>query len=150
MNWTAALLVALALLGAATALGFVLRARSGRVVVASGGTDASTAAAALGVEAAAFGERATLVQFSTALCSRCPGTARQLGALAAETEGVRHLEIDLTDEPELAARFAVLQTPTTLVYDGAGRQRARIGGPPRIEELARLLDSLTRRTRVQH
>lgn len=150
MHWSAALLVALALLGAATALGFVLRARSGRVVVSCGDReDVSTAAAALGVEPAAFGERATLVQFSTALCSRCPGTARQLGALAAGTEGVRHLEIDLTDERELAARFAVLQTPTTLVYDGAGRQRARIGGPPRIEELAELLDSLTRRTRVQ-
>ncbi|MFD6055052.1 TlpA family protein disulfide reductase [Agromyces sp. NPDC060279] len=150
MNWTAALLVAVALLGAATALGLLLRARSGRVLVASGGTaDASAAAAALGVEPAVFGERATLVQFSTAFCSRCPGTARQLRALAAETEGVRHVEIDLTDAPELAAHFAVLQTPTTLVYDGAGRQRARIGGPPRTEELARLLDSLTRRTRVQ-
>jgi len=158
MPWTTALLIALALLGAATVLGVLLRARSGRVVRSPGAaptdasaTDASaadSAAAALGVDPGSFGERITLVQFSTAYCSRCPATARRLGELAAGSPGVRHLEIDLTDDPELAARFAVLQTPTTLVLDGDGRQHARIGGPPRMNELVELVDSLTRRTSV--
>ncbi|MFK4730086.1 thioredoxin family protein [Agromyces mediolanus] len=166
MQWTTALLVALALVGAATAIGLALRARSGRIVRTAGGradasvsavsaqsTDATdaglaSAAATLRLDADAFGADATLVQFSTAFCSRCPGTARQLGALAADSPGVRHVEIDLTDDPELAARHSVLQTPTTLVIDGAGRTVARIGGPPRMTELAELVDSLTRRTRA--
>lgn len=148
MDWTAALLAAAALVATATAAGFALRSRSGRVAaVAPGGHDGSDASA-LGLSPAALGGDATLVQFSTEFCSRCPGTARQLQAIASEQGEVRHVEIDLTHDAALAKRFAVLQTPTTLVLDAGGAAVARIGGVPRSEELRALLDSLIRRTRV--
>ncbi|MGX5694961.1 thioredoxin family protein [Agromyces soli] len=167
MDWTAALVAGAVLLVGTTALGLVLRARSGRVApVSHAAITASDAvgapgvrgddsgvgadASALGLSAADLGRGATLVQFSTAYCSRCPGTARQLREVAAESDAdeVRHVEIDLTDDAASAARFSVLQTPTTLVLDGEGRTVARIGGVPRLDELRPLLDSLTRRTRV--
>jgi thioredoxin-related protein len=49
----------------------------------------------------------------------------------------------VTHRPELAARYRVLQTPTTLILDRDGAVRARIGGAVRrdlvIAELDRVL-----------
>ena len=91
-----------------------------------------------------LGETATLLQFSTEICSRCPGVHRQLAAVAAAHEGVRHLDVDLTHRPDLARHFHVMQTPTTLILDRRGAVQSRIGGVPSrhvVElELARLTE----------
>lgn len=80
--------------------------------------------------ATALGERATLLQFSTQTCGRCPGVHRTLGEIARERAGVLHLDIDLTDRPDIAQHFHVLQTPTTFVLDGRGTIHTRFGGAP--------------------
>jgi hypothetical protein len=94
----------------------------------------------LGAEA--LGEYATLLQFSTQMCSRCPGVHRILASVADGHDGVVHLDIDLTHRPDIARHFHVLQTPTTLVLDGTGTVQTRFGGAPNREvielELARL------------
>lgn len=82
----------------------------------------------LGAEA--LGDRATLLQFSTEMCSRCPGVHRTLGAIAEEREGVVHLDVDLTHRPDIAKHFHVLQTPTTLILDRDGVIQTRFGGTP--------------------
>jgi len=131
-----AILVALVLL--AVVLGVVQRSRAGRARAGSGdrviATDLGTAEA--------LGERATLVQFSTPTCAQCPGTARLLRSVADEHQGVVHVEVDLAQHPEVADRFGVLQTPTTLLVDGAHRVRARIGGAPRRDALDRELTTV--------
>lgn len=90
----------------------------------------------------ALGERATLLQFSTELCARCPGVHRTLAAIAESHEGVRHLDVDVTNRPDIAKHFHVLQTPTTLVLDRDGAIQTRFGGAPTREvielELTRL------------
>ena len=43
---------------------------------------------------------------------------------------MRHVEVDLTQRADLADRFRVTQTPTTLLLDADGTVRARIGGAP--------------------
>ncbi len=134
----AALLTVLALVALATALGLVWKARTGRLRAADGDTRLS--AADLG--AAELGSRATLVQFSTAFCAQCPGTARVLTGIAADHDGVDHLDIDLTVRPELARRFDVLQTPTTLLIDGRGRVRGRISGAARPADVRSALDRI--------
>ena len=125
-----ALTVLAALVLVATVAGLLQRTRAGRVRAASG----TVSAADLGATAA-FGARATLVQFSTPTCAQCPGTARLLSGLAAEHAGVVHLEVDLTRHPDVADRFGVLQTPTTLLVDAGRSVRARIGGAPRRDAL---------------
>ena len=80
--------------------------------------------------ATALGDRATLLQFSTEMCSRCPGVHRTLGAIAEEREGVLHLDVDLTHRPDIAKHFHVLQTPTTLILDRDGVIQTRFGGTP--------------------
>jgi thiol-disulfide isomerase/thioredoxin len=90
-----------------------------------------------------LGERATLLQFSTEVCAPCKSTARVLDDLAARTADVAHVDLDVTHRPELASRYRVLQTPTTLILDADGAVRARIGGAVRrdivVAELARVL-----------
>ena len=90
-----------------------------------------------------LGEVATLLQFSTELCARCPGVHRTLAAIAADHEGVRHLDVDLTHRPDIAKHFHVLQTPTTLVLDGDGVVRTRFGGVPSRDVLELELNRLT-------
>lgn len=149
MTVALSLAIVAGILAVATALGLLLRSRTGRArVVTSKVRDATTVADLADREA--FGTAATLLQFSTPTCARCPATARQLDAVAASkstttTHGparVRRLEIDLTERPELARRFDVMQTPTVLLVDGTQTVRARFGGPPRQPELIAALDAV--------
>ena len=142
MNPLEAIGLLFALLAATTVLGLVWRARQGRVARVSGDviTPADVAATVT------FGTAATLLQFSTELCARCPGTRRLLGSVAEQRTGVVHVDVDLTHRPDLANRYAVLQTPTTLVLDGSGRVRARVGGAPTRADIGATLDSITQHT----
>ena len=144
MDWLPALVAAVALPSAAAAIGFAWKARTGRV--RSAHDDGATRD--LGLAPEAFGASATLVQFSTEYCSRCPATARRLASIAHDYSGVRHVEVDLTHQPEVADRFHVLQTPTTLILDADGAATARIGGVPRAHDVRDRLDHLTGRSRV--
>jgi thiol-disulfide isomerase/thioredoxin len=90
-----------------------------------------------------LGEAATLLQFSTEMCARCPGVHRTLAAIADDHPGVRHLDVDLTHRPDIAKHFRVLQTPTTLVLDRHGMVQTRFGGAPSREVLELELNRLT-------
>ncbi|MQY11728.1 hypothetical protein SRB5_18470 [Streptomyces sp. RB5] len=81
--------------------------------------------------APALGERATLVQFSTAFCRPCAATRRVLADVAAMVPGVAHVEIDAEARLELVRRMDVLATPTVLVLDAAGSVVRRAAGQPR-------------------
>ncbi|WP_432873119.1 TlpA family protein disulfide reductase [Microbispora rosea] len=78
-----------------------------------------------------LGERATLVQFSTAFCQPCRATRRILDEVAGMVPGVRHVEIDAESRLDLVRRFDVLRTPTVLVLDAAGNVVKRASGLPR-------------------
>lgn len=82
-----------------------------------------------------LGERATLVQFSSAFCAPCRATRRILGEVAEIVPGVVHVEIDAEHHLDLVRRLDVLRTPTTLVLDGAGNEVARASGAPRKEQV---------------
>ncbi|MER6708803.1 TlpA family protein disulfide reductase [Streptomyces fumanus] len=84
--------------------------------------------AELGAE---LGERATLVQFSTAFCAPCRATRRVLGEVAALVPGVAHVEIDAEARLDLVRALEVVKTPTVLVLDAGGRVVRRAAGQPR-------------------
>ncbi|MFG2602221.1 TlpA family protein disulfide reductase [Streptomyces sp. NPDC048514] len=77
------------------------------------------------------GERATLVQFSSAFCAPCRATRRILGEIAAMVPGVTHVEIDAEARLDLVRELRVLRTPTVLVLDAEGREVRRATGQPR-------------------
>ncbi|WNZ13825.1 thioredoxin family protein [Streptomyces sp. 11x1] len=115
-------------LAVASAYGVLHRRRSGRVRVRGRDGDKRLGAADLGE---GLGERATLVQFSSAFCAPCRATRRVLSDVAAMVPGVAHVEIDAEEHLDLVRRFDILKTPTVLVVDADGRIVRRATGQPR-------------------
>jgi thiol-disulfide isomerase/thioredoxin len=115
-------------LAAASAYGVLQRRRSGRVRVRGRDDGKRLDAAELGAE---LGERATLVQFSSAFCAPCRATRRVLGEVAAVVPGVTHVEIDAEAHLDLVRRLDILKTPTVLVLDADGHVVRRATGQPR-------------------
>ncbi len=87
------------------------------------------------IPAATLGERATLLQFSSAFCAPCRATRRVLTDVSTTVPGVEHLEVDAELHLELVRRVGVLRTPTTLVLDASGNEVARAAGAPRTEQV---------------
>ncbi len=79
----------------------------------------------------ALGERATLVQFSSAFCAPCRATRRVLADVAGMVSGIAHVEIDAEEHLDLVRRLDILKTPTVLVLDAEGRIVRRATGQPR-------------------
>ena len=82
-----------------------------------------------------LGQRATLLQFSSAFCAPCRAARRVLADVAATVPGVTHVEVDAEHHLELVRRVGVLRTPTTLVLDASGREVTRAAGAPRKESV---------------
>ncbi|GAB2512411.1 thiol-disulfide isomerase/thioredoxin [Nocardiopsis aegyptia] len=78
-----------------------------------------------------LGERATLVQFSTAFCQPCRATRRILDEVAGMVAGVAHVEVDAEASLDLVRRLGIMRTPTVLVLDASGRITTRASGQPR-------------------
>lgn len=140
-----AVIVLAALVAASTGIGLVWHVFDGRVGRRSG----REVVRADEVGATALGSRATLLQLSTTVCAPCRTAHRVLGTIAKERFSVKHVDVDLEQRPDLATRFGVLQTPTTLILDSRGRVRARIGGAPRPEAVRVELDRILRTTDLE-
>ncbi|MEU1351406.1 thioredoxin family protein [Streptomyces sp. NPDC005775] len=93
-------------------------------------------AAQLGVE---LGERATLVQFSSAFCQPCRATRRTLTEVAGMVEGVAHVEIDAEAHLTLVRALDISRTPTVLVLDASGLVVRRAVGQPRTADVVAAL-----------
>lgn len=78
-----------------------------------------------------LGERATLLQFSSAFCAPCRATRRVLSEVAGMTDGVAHVEIDAESHLDLVRELGILRTPTVLVLAADGRIVRRASGQPR-------------------
>ncbi|MFI2204911.1 thioredoxin family protein [Streptomyces sp. NPDC020192] len=124
----AGLVVCVAVFVVASAFGVLHKRRSGRVRVRGRDDGVRLGAAELGGE---LGERATLVQFSSAFCAPCRATWRILGEVAEMVPGVTHVEIDAEAHLGLVRELEILKTPTVLVLDAGGRVVRRATGQPR-------------------
>jgi len=124
------------LIALATALGFIWKSQNGRVRAVAGESVSRFDVSA------ALGERATLLQFSSEVCAPCAATHRVLGDLARASTGIEHVDVDVATRPDLASRFNILQTPTTLLLDENGVVRARIGGAARPDTVRAELDRI--------
>ena len=91
---------------------------------------------------AQLGERATLLQFSSAFCAPCRATRTILSDVADVVPGVVHLEVDAEHHLELVRALDVLRTPTTLILDASGSEATRASGAPRKEAVLSALDGI--------
>ena len=120
--------ILLAALVLSTAAGLAHRARNGAVRDAAPDDSLRDVLARL---QATPGERATLLQFSSAFCAPCRATRRILGEVAELVPGVAHVEVDAEQHLDLVRRLDVRKTPTTLVLDAQQREVKRAAGQPR-------------------
>ncbi|MCM3661570.1 thioredoxin family protein [Georgenia satyanarayanai] len=104
-------------------------------------TSSSLTADALGLSGP-LGERATLLQISSGFCAPCRAARGLLARVAETTPGVRHLDIDVAHDTDLAARLEITQTPTVVVLDAGGTVVTRYEGVPRLAAVRELLDRL--------
>jgi thiol-disulfide isomerase/thioredoxin len=131
MNLTIQIAVVLGLLALATVGGLVWKARTGTAKKQTKGEVIDLreiGAVKDGKPVTKFGERVTFLQFSSEVCSQCAQTARLFRELEAQHDDVLHIELDITNRLDLANKFNILQTPTTLVLDKTGVVTSRIGG----------------------
>jgi thiol-disulfide isomerase/thioredoxin len=136
--------VLVAVLGLATAFGVWRGARDGRfrgthevrgVVVGSPPEEAPVSVLHGADIEHELGERATLLQFSSAFCAPCRATRRVLTEVAEIVPGVMHVEVDAEHHLELVRRLGVARTPTTLILDADGREVSRASGAPKRDEV---------------
>ena len=121
----------LGLLALAVAAGLVWRSRSGKARQIKGGEQIDLdeiGAVKNGVPVTKFGQKVTFLQFSSEFCTACRQTAKLYGELEQVHPEILHIEVDITNRTDLANKFNILQTPTTLVLDARGRVTSRIGG----------------------
>lgn len=90
---------------------------------------------------APLGERATLVQFSSAFCAPCRATRQVLTQVVDLVPGVTTVEIDAEANLELVRRLEVLRTPTVLVLDADGVVVTRAAGAPTRDQVLVALDA---------
>jgi thiol-disulfide isomerase/thioredoxin len=135
------LYVAAAALVLATVSGLVWRRRDGMLRSADGSTMERLELTGLGAE---LGERATLVQFSSAFCAPCRATRRILTEVAEMVDGVEHVEVDAEAHLDLVRRLKIVRTPTVFVLDASGGIVRRGAGLPRKADIvAALGDAVT-------
>jgi thiol-disulfide isomerase/thioredoxin len=139
-------------LAVATVLGLVWRGRAGRFRPGPAEAGGKAARAQDGTLTEAdlggrLGERATLVQFSTAFCAPCRPTRQMLTQVAGMVDGVTHVEIDAATRLDLVRRLRINATPTVLVLgpDGAIVRRA-VGLPRKADVIAALGSAVTSTT----
>ena len=131
-------LVVAAVVLLAIGLGFLWRSTTGRAKRVNAGEQIDLkllGASKNGQPVAKFGKRVTFLQFSSEFCSQCVQTAKVFRDLESHSDDILHIEVDITNRLDLAKKFHILQTPTTLVLDHTGKITSRIGGAAKAQTI---------------
>lgn len=126
-------------LALATAYGYWYRHRDGRV---KDRAEKDSRIQLTAAEIGGLGERATLLQFSSAFCTPCRATRVILAEVAAATPGVIHIDINAENELALVRKVGILSTPTTVILDNQGYEIARAVGAPRKAQVIASVEAL--------
>lgn len=139
MNPTLALAATLTLVALAAGAGLLVKARATRIRRPD--TIAPIDLEAIGGELGEY-QGGVVVQFSTAYCSRCPGTQRVISEVLAPWDDVEFLHVDVTDRPKLVSEHRLTQTPTVLIVGADGTVRSRLSGEITRAVFTRELDAV--------
>ncbi len=90
----------------------------------------------------AYGERATILQFSTIFCSSCRAAKALIKDVVKDKEDISFYEVDAEGNLELVKKVDIRSTPTTLFLDSSGVEIARAIGVPKREQLNKTITML--------
>ena len=133
------LLPVVIVLALASAYGLWYRSSRGRVKSSARAKLIALDQKTLGGE---LGDRATLVQFSSAFCTPCRMTRTLITDVITDMPDVRHIDIDAESHLDLVRRLDIRSTPTTLFLDSSGIERGRAIGAPKRNELIEAITAL--------
>ena len=74
--------------------------------------------------------RPVVVDFWAPWCGPCKNVTRALEELAAETEGIEFVMLDIDDNPSTAAKYDVLSIPTVILFAEGLPAETVIGARP--------------------
>ena len=89
-----------------------------------------------------YGDRATIVQFSTTFCSSCRAAKGLIKDVVKDQSDIKYLEIDAESNLDLVRKVDIKSTPTTLFLDKDGFEIARATGAPKRDQLIKVVTSL--------
>ena len=89
-----------------------------------------------------YGERATILQFSTTFCSSCRAAKALIKDVVKDEADISYYEVDAESNLELVRKVDVRSTPTTLFLDPNGFEIARATGTPKRDQLIKVIQSL--------
>ncbi|MET9428725.1 MULTISPECIES: thioredoxin [unclassified Streptomyces] len=88
-------------------------------------------------------DRPVLVKFTATWCGPCRQLAPVLKEVSAEeSDRLKVVEIDVDSNPETVSRYAVLSTPTLMVFRGGEPVKSMVGARPKRRLLLELEDVL--------
>lgn len=90
-----------------------------------------------------LGERATLLQFSSAYCQPCQASRIVLRDVAAAAPGVAHVDLDVRSNMGLVRRLGVTRTPTVFILDAAGVAQQEASDVPRKADVVSALGRIS-------
>jgi thioredoxin 1 len=76
-------------------------------------------------------DRPVVVDFWAPWCGPCKAIAPALEELAAETERVEFVKLDIDENPRTADRFGVLSIPTVILFEGGEARETIYGARPK-------------------
>jgi len=126
------------LLVIASAYGFWYQRSRGKIKTVASSSQLITSAK-IGAE---LGEKATLVQFSSAFCTPCRATRTLLSQVITDYPGINYVEIDAESNLELVRELNIKSTPTTLVLDASGAELSRAIGAPKRSDVINTLNAI--------
>ena len=89
-----------------------------------------------------YGERITILQFSTTFCSQCRAAKTLISDVVKDEKDISYLEIDAESNLALVRKVDVRSTPTTIFLDRGGFEIARATGAPKRDQLQKVIASL--------
>jgi thioredoxin 1 len=76
-------------------------------------------------------DSAVVVDFCAPWCGPCKAIEPALEELAASSESVEFVKIDIDENPAVADRYGVLSLPTVLLFEGGEVRRTVLGARPK-------------------
>ncbi len=89
-----------------------------------------------------YGDRATIVQFSTSFCSSCRAAKALISDVVKDQTDISYLEVDAESNLDLVRRVDIRSTPTTLFLDKQGFEIARATGAPKLDQLIKTINAI--------
>ncbi len=132
------LVLVIAVFLAASLFGFFYQRSRGRIKSVAKSSQLSLAPRI----SAELGDRATLLQFSSAFCTPCRATRTLLSQVITDYPGIKHVEIDAESNLDLVRELNVKSTPTTLILNSDGVEISRAVGAPRRSDVIATLNAI--------